>query len=279
MSAIKAKQNQPTLSPIFFSSFCLSSPSLSQTFKKNIPYSVSIFLPFTPQFPPNLAVTLIIPSKHLSLSHCHDAKFHGEFSSLILFDIVEHSFFEALSWLVFRPQPAPGFLPSSSASFWPSFFCRFYATLSGHSELVNQKKLTSYPFLHTLSRWSPSCHSSVLTNPQTPISPVFTCKWIQTHFSNSLYDISTWIFQRHIKVMEKDPFHLTLIFKSGLFSLYLPEKYQHLSGEETQVSSLTSLFLESRSEPLPSLPKYFYLFLPTAGLTLGYPYLRDESLP
>lgn len=280
VSAIKAKQNQPTLSPIFFSSFCLSSPSLSQTFKKNFPYSLSIFLPFTPQFPPNLALTLIIPSKHLSLSHCHDAKFHGEFSSLTLFDTVEHSFFEALSWLAFGPQPVPGFLPSSSASFWSSFFWRFCATLSGHSELVNQKNSLLKPF-YILSPGDPlAATAPVLTNPQTPVSPAFTCKWIQTHFSNSLYDISTWIFQRYIKVMEKDPFHLTLIFKSGLFYPYLTEKYQHQSGEETQVSSLTSLFSHSRSEPLPSLPKDFsYLFLATVGLTLGYPCLRDEFLP
>lgn len=278
MSAIKAKQNQPTLSPIFFSSFCLSSPSLSQTSKKKIPYSVSIFLPFTPQFPPNLAVTLIIPSKHLSLSHCHDAKFHGEFSSLILFDIVEHSFFEALL-IGFQASTSSWFSSFFLSQFLAQFLLQVLCYPIWPFRTGESKKLTSYPFLHTLSRWSPSCHSSVLTNPQTPISPVFTCKWIQTHFYNSLYDISTWIFQRHIKVMEKDPFHLTLIFKSGLFSLYLPEKYQHLSGEETQVSSLTSLFLKSRSEPLPGLPKDFYLFLPTAGLTLGYPYLRDEFLP
>ena len=261
VSAIKAKQNQPTLSPIFFSSFCLSSPSPSQTFKKNFPYCVSIFLPFTPQFPPNLTVTLIIPSKHLSLSHCHDAKFHGEFSSLILFDTVEHSFFEALSWLAFRPQPAPGFLPSSSASFWSSFFCRFYATLSGLSELVNQKNSLLTPFyILSLGALLPAT-APVLTNPQTPISPVFTYKWIQTHFSNSLYDILTWIFQRHIKVMEKDPFHLTLILKSGLFFPYLTEKYQHLSGEETQVSSLTSLFyipdLNHCQVSLKTSPIYF----------------------
>lgn len=182
--------------------------------------------------------------------------------------------------MAFRPQLAPGFLPSSSASFWSSFFCRFYATLSGLSELMNQKNSLLTPF-YTLSLGAllPAT-VPVLTNPQIPISPVFTCKWIQTHFSNSLYDILTWIFQRHIKVMEKDPFHLTLIFKSGLFSPYLTEKYQHLSGEETQVSSLTSLFLHSRSEPLPSLPKDIsYLLLPTAGLTLGYPYLRDAFLP
>lgn len=123
---------------------------------------------------------------------------------------------------------------------------------------MNQKNSLLTPF-YILSPGDPlPATAPVLTNPQTHVSPVFTCKWIQTYFSNSLYDISTWIFQRHIKVMEKDPFHLTLIFKSGLFSPYLTEKYQHLSGEETQVSSLASLFLHCRFEPLPSLPKGFY---------------------
>ena len=60
-----------------------------------------------------------------------------------------------LSWLAFRSLPALGFLPSSPASL-VQFPLQVCATLPGHSGLVNCK-LTSYPFLHILSGWSPSC--------------------------------------------------------------------------------------------------------------------------